>query len=218
MTSIATADRDTSYIGCDQRQLATSGRATSPRSWSTPGGERVERHRIEEYLIRKYAAVANLPPSSADGDAERWSLRGLDDGGLSTTTPGATIRYTLDGSEPSLTNGQDYADEFIIAQSVTVKAKAYLGELASTTGVFQFFASTDFNPAQVTGLQLWLRADAVDPVGGYVDVWRDQSGNGIEALQPQQSGVPGAGDGRPERDAGGAVRRQRRLPEAAADR
>ena len=82
---------------------------------------------------------------------------------LSTTTPGATIRYTLDGSEPSLTNGQDYADEFIITQSVTVRAKAYLGELASTTGVFQFFASTDFNPAQVTGLQLWLRADARRP-------------------------------------------------------
>ena len=45
---------------------------------------------------------------------------------LSTTTPGATIRYTTDGSTPSETVGTVYAGPIAVASSVTIRAVAYL--------------------------------------------------------------------------------------------
>jgi Chitobiase/beta-hexosaminidase C-terminal domain len=45
---------------------------------------------------------------------------------LSTTTSGATIRYTTDGSTPSETVGTMYAGPIAVASSVTIRAAAYL--------------------------------------------------------------------------------------------
>ena len=45
---------------------------------------------------------------------------------LSTSTPGATIRYTTDGSTPSETVGTMYAGAIAVASSVTIRAVAYL--------------------------------------------------------------------------------------------
>jgi hypothetical protein len=45
---------------------------------------------------------------------------------LSTTPPGATIRYTTDGSTPSETVGTVYAGPIAAAASVTIRAVAYL--------------------------------------------------------------------------------------------
>jgi hypothetical protein len=44
---------------------------------------------------------------------------------LSTTTPGATIRYTTDGSTPSETVGAVYAGPVAVASTVTIRAAAY---------------------------------------------------------------------------------------------
>jgi len=44
---------------------------------------------------------------------------------ISSTTAGATIRYTTDGTEPSETNGTLYNGSFLIANSTTVKAIAF---------------------------------------------------------------------------------------------
>ncbi|MBN1187934.1 MAG: chitobiase/beta-hexosaminidase C-terminal domain-containing protein [Bacteroidales bacterium] len=44
---------------------------------------------------------------------------------LSTKTPGGTIRYTLDGSKPSLTNGQDYSVPISISANAMVRAYTY---------------------------------------------------------------------------------------------
>ena len=44
---------------------------------------------------------------------------------LSTSTPGATIRYTTDGSTPSETFGTVYSSPFTVSASATVKAIAY---------------------------------------------------------------------------------------------
>jgi hypothetical protein len=44
---------------------------------------------------------------------------------LSTRTPGATIRYTLDGSEPSLTNGNIYTGAVQISSTTVFRAAAF---------------------------------------------------------------------------------------------
>jgi hypothetical protein len=44
---------------------------------------------------------------------------------ISSTTSGAEIRYTIDGSNPSATSGTVYSGSFTLADSATVKAIAY---------------------------------------------------------------------------------------------
>jgi len=57
---------------------------------------------------------------------------------LSTTTPGATIRYTLDGSEPT-ENSEIYSSPIAITQSLTLKAKAFLsGWNPSETATYDY--------------------------------------------------------------------------------
>ena len=48
---------------------------------------------------------------------------------LSSETPGSTIRYTLDGSKPTLTNGQDYSGPISISANAFVRAYAYAAGL-----------------------------------------------------------------------------------------
>ncbi len=51
---------------------------------------------------------------------------------LSTDTPGAEIRYTLDGSEPSLSNGTIYTNSLTVETTTTIRAIAYkYGSLSS---------------------------------------------------------------------------------------
>ena len=45
---------------------------------------------------------------------------------LATTTKGATIKYTIDGSTPSRSNGITYTGPFTLSGNATVKAMAYL--------------------------------------------------------------------------------------------
>jgi hypothetical protein len=52
---------------------------------------------------------------------------------LSTTTPGATIRYTTDGSSPSGTVGTVYAVPIAVASSMTIRAAAYLSGGATSS-------------------------------------------------------------------------------------
>lgn len=51
---------------------------------------------------------------------------------LYCSTPGASIRYTLDGSEPVSTNGFIYWDTFTLSQSATVKARAFHYSMAES--------------------------------------------------------------------------------------
>jgi Lamin Tail Domain/Chitobiase/beta-hexosaminidase C-terminal domain/CotH kinase protein len=45
--------------------------------------------------------------------------------GLNVTTSGAQIRYTLDGSEPTETNGMVYAGPFVVNSTRTLRARAF---------------------------------------------------------------------------------------------
>ena len=51
---------------------------------------------------------------------------------ISTATPGATIRYTLDGTEPSLTRGETFTNPITISQTSIVRAVAFRDDYVPT--------------------------------------------------------------------------------------
>ncbi|MCA9167343.1 MAG: lamin tail domain-containing protein [Planctomycetales bacterium] len=62
--------------------------------------------------------------------------------GLSTSTPGATIRYTLDGSTPTRDNGTTYSEPFEILGSQTVRAVALKEGLTQSSVATQSYLFT----------------------------------------------------------------------------
>lgn len=66
---------------------------------------------------------------------------------IATTTGGATIRYTTDGSTPSETHGTVYAGPVTIAATTTLQAIAYesgFSDSTVTSGTYTIAAATDF--------------------------------------------------------------------------
>ena len=91
---------------------------------------------------------------------------------IDTATPGATIRYTLDDSEPTEASLQ-YSSPFEIAGDVRLRARAFQpGWNPSAETVVTFYGPESFTPASLDGLSLWVRGDA----GLSVDrsLWRSQ--------------------------------------------
>lgn len=68
---------------------------------------------IWEYEVKPAAAVASVPPGRVEPGTPVT---------LSCATPGAEIRYTTDGSEPTATNGAVYTGPITINQTTTLKA------------------------------------------------------------------------------------------------
>ncbi len=149
-----------------------------------------ERRAVEDYLLAKYRtapARANAPAVTPNGGMFAGSVAVA----LSSATPGAELRYTTDGSEPTGASAL-YGAPFTLTSSATVRAKAFRADLLpSATTVAGFLDSGAFSPASVTGLRLWVRADAGLPTdGGRIDRWVDQSGLGNDLVQPQGVSAP----------------------------
>jgi hypothetical protein len=105
---------------------------------------------------------------------------------LQTTTSGASIRYTLDGTAPGASSPL-YSGPFQLNNSATVSARAFKSGSTDSGVASASFAINSGNPGGVptSGLAMWLRADAGVIVSGTaVSQWRDQSGNGVHANQP----------------------------------
>lgn len=62
---------------------------------------------------------------------------------LSTSTPGASIRYTTDGSEPTVSNTL-YAGPISLTATTTIKAKAFFGEFYSSDTMTASFTKGDY--------------------------------------------------------------------------
>ena len=190
VTSIATAPAASSYLGQSSGTYYWQGDIAEVVIYDRAlTGE--ERYQVEQYLLRKYASVDGLLPSSPVFTPNGGLLAGPTMVSLSTATPGAAIYYTLDGSDPTPATATLYDTPFMLSATTTVKAKAYMGGVASVTAVAGFIESSDFNPMSVSGLQVWLRGDAGVPrSGAYLDLWRDQSGNGNDAAQTSGASLP----------------------------
>jgi hypothetical protein len=86
---------------------------------------------------------------------------------MDCASPEATIRYTTDGSQPTL-DSRLYAEPFSLAQSATLRAAAFTqtGSSLETTATFTKLEGTS-RPLQPDAaivnadLQLWLRADTL---------------------------------------------------------
>ena len=150
-----------------------------------------ERQSVEDYLVRKYqpyALTAGTPGIAPAGGAFTGSTTVQ----LTTTTPGAEIFFTLDGFEPT-TGSEPYVGPFVVSETTTVKAKAFLsGYQPSATATATFVRIEDSPVLAAPGLRLWLRADAViaTNAGGWVTQWADQSGNDNDAFQTNGTAAP----------------------------
>jgi len=146
-----------------------------------------ERAAVEAYLQVKYRVgpVVHAPIASPNGGV----FTGSASVSLETRTPGAEIRYTLDGSEPTETSAA-YAGPIAISETTTLKARAFIaGGLTSDTTTAGFTSDADSHPGKLAGLRLWWRADAGVPTG-HGDLWQDQSGLGNHGAQPLGAAVP----------------------------
>ena len=74
---------------------------------------------------------------------------------ITTSTPGASIRYTIDGSTPTRTTGTPYSSSFTVSRTLTVRAIAYKTDWSDSTIASQgyiiawakAYGSTTYNEA-----------------------------------------------------------------------
>ena len=91
-----------------------------------------------EYFVKVMEQVAKPTASlSSDSTVEKNTMITL-----SSNTTGATIYYTLDGSEPSATSGLEYTQPIVITDDVTIRAMAVKeGMSNSEIAVFEYHVS-----------------------------------------------------------------------------
>lgn len=88
---------------------------------------------------------------------------------LATATANAAIRYTLDGSEPTLTTGLPYTEPLTIATTTIVRAAAFRGAARPApvmTQSYIFTAAVRQQPAQPAGFPATLGEHSIT-FGGY---------------------------------------------------
>ena len=107
---------------------------------------------------------------------------------ISTSTSGASIMYTTNGTTPTSTIGTVYSSPVAISVTATLQAIAF--ETGMTNSPVSSAVYT-INALPTTGMLLWLNADAITGIsnGGAVNTWTDSSGNGNNAVFTQVGGV-----------------------------
>lgn len=102
------------------------------------------------------------PPVVMTDDASRYTSRLLVR--MSSATPNAVVRYTLDGSAPE-PESPIYAQPVALTSETTVRARAFEGNQSSdtTTATFRPAAARRIpaTPDGIPGLRLWLAADSL---------------------------------------------------------
>lgn len=131
-----------------------------------------------------YGFFEEATPGAANTTAARWAgtvepvtfsvPHGLYEApltvALATATAKATIRYTLDGSEPTLTTGLPYTAPLTMNTTTVVRAAAFFGDARPAPIVTQsyiFTAAVRQQPAQPAGFPTTLGKHSIT-FGGYM--------------------------------------------------
>lgn len=149
-----------------------------------------ERAQVETYLAQRYELIYTLPTPETDVDPNAI-YASAQDVTLSSVLPGAEIRYTTDGTEPTASSTL-YTAPISIAASTTIKAKVFSNGFESDTLEATYVVDPATNVLPSNGLQLWLRADVGVTKDGsdVVDQWKDLSGNDHHFSQATTSAKP----------------------------
>lgn len=146
-----------------------------------------ERLQVEAYLVGRYSlgsgvviAPAVTPNTGVYSESPVVTM---------SAYSGAQIKYSLDGSDPSL--GTLYSGSFSLTSSATIKAVATIGgnNSAVTTRLVQIDPRSSSVPRG--GLTLWYKNDfGLDTSGPPVTSWIDMSGSGHDASQTNGARTP----------------------------
>ena len=125
------------------------------------------------------AAPTFNPPASTYASAQAVTI--------STTTSGASMRYTVDGSTPTSTTGTLYSSPVSISATTTLKAIAYKSGMTDSTVTTGTYTITVCNPPAITGNPANATACAGSTAGfsvtatgdGLTYQWQINSGGGF---------------------------------------
>jgi hypothetical protein len=166
-----------------------------------------ERWQVENYLAARYAIPRPTLPSITISPEPSYG-NGEVTVTLAVGAPGATIRYTTNGSEPNASS-ELYTGPFDVVRGSTVKARAFAtGYAAGPVSVTYYGDVAAAENLPVMGAKMWLRSDAgleIDSDGG-VTRWRDLTGNGNDVIQPAASQRPSVHSGSFSQDSQFALR------------
>jgi len=148
-----------------------------------------ERNAVTAYLGEKFGLCVAPPAFEPEGGVYREGQTVT----ITCATPGATIRYTTDGSEPSKTNGKEIAGgkSIAIGSDTILKAKAWTEGLPESLVNKAFYT---FAPIPTRGLTSWAKAGfgvTFDPEHeNWVTGWMDASGNEKHLAKGSWAGNP----------------------------
>lgn len=143
-----------------------------------------DRWQLEDYWADRYGieagAAVRRPTISPVGDVGTGEVNVT----MAVATSGATIRYTLDGSDPD-ENSTEYSGSLSVDRGTLVRARAFLADSPVSGIAEQFYGDANNADLPVPGASMWLRADRGVELGadGGVARWRDLTGNGNDLEQ-----------------------------------
>ncbi|MFB9751426.1 chitobiase/beta-hexosaminidase C-terminal domain-containing protein [Paenibacillus hodogayensis] len=149
-----------------------------------------DRQDIEVYLKEKYGLG---PVAEVTSDRTAGTVAAGTPVSLGSATPGASVWYTTDGSDPRYSASRTvYSTPIAIDKDKTIRAYASKADRADS-GVSSWAYSTATGGGNVPadGLDLWLKAGAgIVTADGALSQWEDLSGSGNTLTQTDSAKQP----------------------------
>ena len=160
--------------------LTATGTVSYPSNVDTTDAPKTITATINISAAEKAAAPTATPEAGVYENAQQVEFE--------CATPGVTIRYTTDGSEPTETSTEYEGNPFTVSDTTTVKARAYRdGMIASDVAEFTYGIkhTVSFDSAggsavesqQVVGGQCANQPEAPTMAGFKFEYWADADGN-----------------------------------------